>query len=648
MPKVATQSTSPHTAALGTLKRNQACHQCRRRKLKCDAKRPCSTCVRSHAHAVAHAPAGNLLPGVPDCTFDDVPPENAPVTEAPRNKYERLENRISELEGLLRNKEAGSSHDRYALANRSPTLSLSLRSSAHPQDRPSSSRGASDSPRVLDGQQGTDNSGRYDTWSGWPPDLPDAELLSHLVDVFFMFHPHAGRLLHRTTFLASLSYPPTHPKFPAKPLLHAICAVGSLYTSLVTSPPLPDVDEWDPEEFFPRSKRAKDERPISFAEEQIKLAKAAARRYEEAWEEPFQVLQTYIVCSWYYFCHSMQVEFFTTSAHALRLSVPLGLNMCPPFTSITTSSGQPVSVLAQARTVVEDEMRRNAFWLAYANERQCTGATPWASSLDDRDISQLMPLRGDQFEAGRLVTPQARQWAHSNELVSSHKEGQVDSFILYLKATILLSRVRTFNLRFRMRHYSGEEILTEPSPSLPVSPNAAKAVDARSAAGFITLDNDISSFLLSFPPHLRNPVVDKSVDNHLYVAYLIPPLANIILHDPHADVRQSGCISALKILTSARAILDPLRIYATAFDITLLDPFCAFCWYTAARVLIRFLTAAIESNCIEQVNTLRDELHTVNTSLRKLGERYPLAWRYSCAVEGMLSGKPHVNVSPSL
>lgn len=36
-----------------------------------DARRPCSTCVRSHAHAVAHAHAGTEIPAYPECTFDD-------------------------------------------------------------------------------------------------------------------------------------------------------------------------------------------------------------------------------------------------------------------------------------------------------------------------------------------------------------------------------------------------------------------------------------------------------------------------------------------------------------------------------------------------------------------------------------------------
>ena len=92
---------------------SKACHQCRRRKLvrhhhrvlssqacrsssigtevvigppsfssivvvsrltlffSSDAHRPCSTCVRSHAHALSHAPPGVILPERPECTFDE-------------------------------------------------------------------------------------------------------------------------------------------------------------------------------------------------------------------------------------------------------------------------------------------------------------------------------------------------------------------------------------------------------------------------------------------------------------------------------------------------------------------------------------------------------------------------------------------------
>lgn len=99
-------------------------------------------------------------------------------------------------------------------------------------------------------------------WSSWPPTLPEQPLLLHLyvhrlavgsclttayrVDVFFKFHPHAHRLFHRQTFLTSLSLPPSHSKFPSAAVLHAISAIGSLYTAAVTSPPRPTFEEFPP------------------------------------------------------------------------------------------------------------------------------------------------------------------------------------------------------------------------------------------------------------------------------------------------------------------------------------------------------------------------------------------------------------------
>lgn len=98
-----------------------------------------------------------------------------------------------------------------------------------------------------------------------PSSLPSPELLRHLyvelcvtflaantqctidrVDVFFKFHPHAGRLFHAASFMNSLSLPSTHPRFPSIPVLHAICAIGSFYTAAVTSPPLPDFTQVSP------------------------------------------------------------------------------------------------------------------------------------------------------------------------------------------------------------------------------------------------------------------------------------------------------------------------------------------------------------------------------------------------------------------
>ncbi|KAF5377608.1 hypothetical protein D9615_005317 [Tricholomella constricta] len=266
-------------------------------------------------------------------------------------------------------------------------------------------------------------------WPNWPPNLPEPELLRHLVEVFFVFHPHANRLFHGASFMSTLSLPPNHPKFPSPPVLHAICAIGSLYTAVVTSPPLPDFRESPPDEIFLQRQRIKEQRIDSFAEQQAKHARETADHLNSLGEDLFQVFQANIILSWFYWSHSRWVDVFLFSAHSMRLSVPLGLNMCPPFHSISNSE-RPASILPPARNVIEDEMRRNAFWLAYATERQHGCGNGWALSLDDQDVSQLLPVRGDQFEHGILVTPQDRQWAHTRDLLLVHPEKQTDSFIL--------------------------------------------------------------------------------------------------------------------------------------------------------------------------------------------------------------------------
>lgn len=87
------------------------------------------------------------------------------------------------------------------------------------------------------------------------------------------------------------------------------------------------------------------------------------------------------------------------AANAIRQVVPLGVNICAPFTSISIASRE-ASILPPARTVIEEETRRNVFWLAYAVERGLGSQNGWATLLDDEDITQMMPLSLSSFENG--------------------------------------------------------------------------------------------------------------------------------------------------------------------------------------------------------------------------------------------------------
>ena len=150
------------------------------------------------------------------------------------------------------------------------------------------------SPAVVISTPGSSprsSSGLEIFWPNYPPGVPNPELLHHLVDAFFMFHPHAKRVIHYPSFMAALVLSPSHPKFPSASVLHAICAVGSLYTSAVTSPPVPNFVSESPDEIFTQRQRLREGRPDSFAEQQAKYARDAADHEESIGERLFEMLQ---------------------------------------------------------------------------------------------------------------------------------------------------------------------------------------------------------------------------------------------------------------------------------------------------------------------------------------------------------------------
>jgi len=236
-----------------------------------------------------------------------------------------------------------------------------------------------------------------------------------------------------------------------------------------------------------------------------------------------------------------------TVAQAIRAAIPLGLNVDSPFSPLSDSIRTP-SLILPPESVLEEEVRRNTFWLLYAMERMGGCSNGWALSLDDQDVSQLLPISGFNFELGvRMMllfwlcdymlneglqaswSGSERQHALEKDILLLHPEDQVDSFNLYIKGTILLSRVKAFNLRFRAKRFMGDSAYMYSSTYTELweknSDGARDATaDPRRTPGFIEIDHVASMFRKSFPLHLRNPIRDGRVDSHLYSASLIPHL----------------------------------------------------------------------------------------------------------------------------
>lgn len=120
-----------------------------------------------------------------------------------------------------------------------------------------------------------------------------------------------------------------------------------------------------------------------------------------------------------------------------------------------------------------------------------------------------------------LVLAKERQWFHEPLALLAHPEGQTDSFILTVKASIILSRVKNFNLRYRARRFA-KDLDYIPTANAPVRLPNSDMLDPRSTPAFIEVENLVSNFRSSFPPDLRNPINGNVVDVHLFTACTIP------------------------------------------------------------------------------------------------------------------------------
>ena len=112
------------------------------------------------------------------------------------------------------------------------------------------------------------------------------------------------------------------------------------------------------------------------------------------------------------------------------------------------------------------------------------------------------------------MLPPGRQWSHDKDVISAHREDQSDSFIMFAKCSLLISKVKNFNLRFKALAYSGD-----PTVIPPTAADLSGGLEnfyPKDTPAFKELDELVSSFKASFPPHMKEPVVDGKLDCYLY------------------------------------------------------------------------------------------------------------------------------------
>ncbi|KAG8941097.1 hypothetical protein FRC04_004717 [Tulasnella sp. 424] len=144
---------------------------------------------------------------------------------------------------------------------------------------------------------------------------------------------------------------------------------------------------------------------------------------------------------------------------------------------------------------------------------------------------------------------------------------------------------------------------------------------------FRYLDQAIAAFTGNIPRAFRDPV-GATVDPILYTAHLLPHVAMIQLHDPHAKPDSPNDYSAMQMLAATRAILDlTYKLCGTTYDLLYMDHSCSLGWFVAGAAIIRFIKAKIDAKDEDETMRLEQELGIVKFMLRNLGDRTIIGYR---------------------
>lgn len=146
--------------------------------------------------------------------------------------------------------------------------------------------------------------------------------------------------------------------------------------------------------------------------------------------------------------------------------------------------------------------------------------TDRACTSRDEDCAQVLPTRLedaiagvsvyfrpwkkqliDGFSAQVLPSELTRQTLHTKDMLLSHPASITGRYTLYVKSAVLLGKVKSFNIRYRIRHSTSETLREE--------------VQA--------LDGLIEGYIASIPPELASPFIRVAdLDPMLYTAHLLP------------------------------------------------------------------------------------------------------------------------------
>lgn len=307
-------------------------------------------------------------------------------------------------------------------------------------------------------------------WPGWPPNLPEPAVVQQLVETFFEVVPNMPRLVHRGRFFSRMQLPPTHSDFPHPSLLHAMCALAS---SWGFDPQVKDAST------PPEGRETQPTPSVSLSQQQAAYAKEAIQEGLNTGNRLMDVVRAMIILTRVLIDDTRMLECWTYCGLVSRMILPLGLNVRSAELSLKSV------MLPPAADALEREERRIVVWMSMYHDTISSAASGWGSSMALDELTVPFPASKMDFDSGRTDMDSNPQDVESLDLFIKHPV--VDSFVLALKAAVLLYRVNKFARKWKNRRLRDSDDL-----------------DGMQRPEFRELANAIACLQMTFPPELQD------------------------------------------------------------------------------------------------------------------------------------------------
>lgn len=409
---------------------------------------------------------------------------------------------------------------------------------------------------------------------GWSSDLPSAETVTSLCEIFFRLHP-LRNTVYKPSFMSGLLLPPRHPHRPDDSLIHAILAaaanispyyegedshgVRDKFLSLVSDP------------FSrPNTQQAQPSDMLTFKEYHLSKSRLKVERsLLTDFKNPLDWLSATAICLYVLWHDARFVESYFLSGFLCRAVAPAGLDKLPSRHLTPGCKTRPAPGIFGTPQGIEEHERRALLWHCFIADQYTSGPPSfYENMLHEAAIQTNLPCRTADLAAGNDVAPNS-QTLSSPDLF---RTGHLDDFTLHIKSAVLLRRASTIGSRNSTSKGSGLGVL----------------------------DKHIDEFLESFPSvspaQASSDALNASSNISLALIYLHEPfLASTSLCSIRVDKPENAPpppASNERVMLAVKRVLEIVHaLLNSSFDFALLHPQMFLTWSVAARMLGRDMLA---------------------------------------------------------